>query len=109
MSKAIWIDLDNSPHVPLFAPIVRHYRRQGVEVVLTARDHSQTVELLDLHGFAGRFKVIGRHYGGNKLAKSWGLVVRASKLVSYIANLRSRPLVAVSHGSRSMVIAARWL
>lgn len=109
MSKAIWIDLDNSPHVPLFAPIIRHYRSQGLEVVLTARDHSQTIELLDLHGFAGRSKIIGRHYGGNKLAKSWGLIVRASKLVSYIANLKTRPSVAVSHGSRSMVVAARWL
>jgi uncharacterized protein len=107
--KSIWIDLDNSPHVPLFAPIVRHYRAQGLEVVLTARDHSQTIELLDLHGFAGRFKIIGHHYGGNRLAKSWGLIVRASKLVSYIANLKARPSVAVSHGSRSMVVAARWL
>ncbi len=108
-AKAIWIDLDNSPHVPLFAPIVRHYRAQGFDVVLTARDHSQTVELLDLHGFAGRFKLIGRHYGAGKLAKSWGLIVRASKLVSYVANLKVRPSVAVSHGSRAMVIAAKWL
>jgi predicted glycosyltransferase len=107
--KSIWIDFDNSPHVPLFAPIIRHYQNRGLDVVVTARDHSQTIELIDLHGFAGRFKVIGRHYGGNKLAKSWGLIVRASKLVSYIAGLRSRPAVAVSHGSRSMVIAAKWL
>lgn len=109
MSKAIWFDLDNSPHVPLFAPIIRHYRQNGIEVVITARDHSQTIELLDLHGFAGRFKMIGKHYGGDKVAKAWGLIVRASKLVSYIASLPERPIVAVSHGSRSMVIAARWL
>jgi predicted glycosyltransferase len=107
--KSIWIDLDNSPHVPLFAPIIRHYRRLGVEVVLTARDHSQTLELIELQGFAGTFKVIGRHYGSNKLAKAWGLIIRASKLVSYIAGLQNRPSVAVSHGSRSMVVAARWL
>lgn len=109
MSKAIWIDLDNSPHVPLFAPIIRHYRRSGVEVVLTARDHAQTLELLELHGFAGTFKVIGKHYGGKKLAKAWGLIIRASKIVSHIAAMPNRPAVAVSHGSRSMVIAARWL
>jgi len=109
MSKAIWIDLDNSPHVPLFAPIIRHYRRLGIEVVLTARTHSQTLELLELHGFAGTFKVIGKHYGGNKLAKAWGLIVRASKLVSYVAALPNRSAIAVSHGSRSLVIAARWL
>jgi predicted glycosyltransferase len=107
--RSIWIDLDNSPHVPLFAPVIRHYREQGVEVVVTARDHSQTVQLLDLHGFAGTYTVIGCHYGGNKLAKAWGLIVRASKLVSFITNRKIRPSLAVSHGSRSMVVAARWL
>lgn len=76
---------------------------------MTARDHSQTVELLDLHGFAGTYTVIGRHYGGSKLAKTWGLVVRAAKLVSFVAGHKQRPGVAVSHGSRSMVLAARWL
>ena len=65
--KAIWIDLDNSPHVPLFAPIIRHYRELGVEVILTARDHSQTLELLELEGFRDNYATIGRHYGKNKL------------------------------------------
>ena len=109
VQRSIWIDLDNSPHVPLFAPIIRHYRERGVEVILTAREHSQTIELLDLHGFSGTYKVIGRHYGGNKLAKAWGTLVRASKLVSYITNLHERPRVAVSHGSRAVVVAAKWL
>jgi predicted glycosyltransferase len=108
-TPSIWIDLDNSPHVPLFAPIIEHYRQQGVDVILTAREHSQTIELLELHGLAGTYKPIGKHYGGNKLAKAWGLLVRASKLVSYIANLANRPMVAVSHGSRAMVVAANWL
>lgn len=105
----IWIDLDNSPHVPLFAPIIRHYRESGVNVTVTAREHAQTVELLDLHGFGGTYTVIGKHHGRNKLAKAWGLIVRASQLGSFIADLKKRPRVAVSHGSRSMVLAARWL
>lgn len=107
--KAIWIDLDNSPHVPLFAPIIKHYRDTGVEVIVTARDHSQTIALLDLHAFGWTYTIIGRHYGGNKLAKTWGLLARASKLVSHIKRLPTKPLVAVSHGSRSMVLAAKWL
>jgi Protein of unknown function (DUF354) len=36
----IWVDLSNSPHVPLLAPIVRHLRGDGHEVVLSARDHA---------------------------------------------------------------------
>ena len=41
----VWIDLANSPHVPLFVPIVRALRERGDEVVLTARDHAQTLPL----------------------------------------------------------------
>ena len=109
MSKAIWIDLDNSPHVPLFAPIIRLYREQGVEVILTARDHSQTIELLELHGFGGTYTVVGTHYGKSKINKIRGLLVRAKQLVWHTKNQPKEIAVAVSHGSRSMVLAARWL
>lgn len=103
--RSIWIDLDNAPHVPLFAPIIRHYRESGVSVLLTARDHAKTVELLDLNGFAGTFTVIGRHYGKGKPAKLYGLAVRAKQLRSFVSGHQIS--VAVSHGSRSMVLAAR--
>jgi len=108
MKKAIWIDVDNSPHVPLFAPLVEFYRDSGIEVVLTARNHAQTIELLENAGFAGTFQIIGKHYGKNKFNKIRGLLVRARQLVSYIKNHKNIK-VAVSHGSRSMVLAARWL
>jgi uncharacterized protein len=108
MKKAIWIDVDNSPHVPLFAPLIKSYRASGVEVVLTARDHAQTIELLENAGFAGTFTVIGKHYGKNKFNKIRGLLVRAKQLVSFIKKHKNIK-VAVSHGSRSMVLAARWL
>jgi predicted glycosyltransferase len=103
--KAIWIDVDNSPHVPLFVPIIRHYRENGVDVVLTARDHSQTIELLDLAGLSGTYQVVGRHYGKSKINKIQGLVRRAAQLFSYVRTRRIA--VAISHGSRSMVLAAR--
>ena len=41
----IWIDLANTPHVLVFTPVVERLRRDGWEVVLTARDHAQTLEL----------------------------------------------------------------
>jgi predicted glycosyltransferase len=107
--KSIWFDLDNSPHVPLFASIIRHYRERGVEVILTARDHSQTIELLELHGFGGTYTVLGSHYGKSKINKIRGLVVRAIELVSHIRKMKKPVAVAVSHGSRSMVLAAKWM
>jgi predicted glycosyltransferase len=99
----IWIDLDNSPHVPLFAPIIRHFRKAGVDVLLTARDHSQTVELLDLAGFAGTYTIVGRHYGKSKVRKVWGVMARTLDL-SFVRKMDIS--VAVSHGSRSMVLAS---
>lgn len=106
--RTIWIDLDNSPHVPLFVPIIRHYRESGVNVVLTAREHSQTIELLKLHGLDGTFTVIGYHHGKGKLSKILGTLGRARQLAAFIKT-GPKISVAVSHGSRSMVLAARWL
>ena len=111
MKKAVWIDVDNSPHVPLFAPLINFYRQNGVEIILTARKHSQTIELLENAGFGGTFTIIGEHYGKSKVNKIRGLLVRAKQLISHLKKLRKSydVKVAVSHGSRSMVLAAKWL
>jgi hypothetical protein len=41
----IWIDLDNTPHVPFFKPLIRELDSRGHRVVLTARDAFQVCEL----------------------------------------------------------------
>lgn len=110
VNRSIWIDLDNSPHVPLFVPIISHYRNIGVDVIVTAREHSQTIEMLHLAGFDGAFTVIGRHYGKSKLAKALGLAKRARQLATFVRERCRGPIaLAVSHGSRSMVLAAWWM
>ena len=110
--KTIWIDVDNSPHVPLFAPIIRYYHLRGVDVILTAREHSQTLELLELQGFSDIYTIIGRHHGKYKLNKIIGTLGRAHELASHLKKQiknGSKPAVAISHGSRAMVLAAWWL
>ena len=37
-SKKVWIDLDNSPHVPFFRPIIEELNKRGYETLLTARN-----------------------------------------------------------------------
>jgi len=101
----IWIDLDNSPHVPFFAPIVDELQRRGFSVVLTARDCFQVPELAArLHL---RYKLLGRHSGKNKLRKVVGLCFRALQLIPTV--LSARPGLAVSHGSRSQLMVSRCL
>jgi len=98
----IWIDLDNTPHVPFFMPIIRELKKQGYEVLLTARDCAQTCGMADLYEL--EYKRIGRHYGKNKLVKVAGTLFRAFQLGRKIND--PKPILALSHGSRAQVIAA---
>src|SRR5262249_7408218 len=72
---------------------------------LTARDCSQTCGLADM--FRLNYRRIGRHYGRLKVLKAWGTVARAMQL--YRVTPRQRPVIAVSHGSRSQLLAAAVL
>jgi len=96
--KKIWIDLENSPHVPFFKPIIEELERHGYTVLITARDCFQVCELADLlHVPCKRF---GRHYGKHMAAKLVGLGVRTLQILPTI--LREKPDLAVSHGSRAL-------
>jgi predicted glycosyltransferase len=98
--KKIWIDLDNSPHVPFFKPIIKELEKRGYSVVVTARDCFQVCGLADLLDL--KYSKIGRHYGKNKVLKVIGLVFRALQLAP--KTLRERPIIGLSHGSRSQVL-----
>jgi hypothetical protein len=43
-ARRIWIDVDNSPHVPFFHPIVDELQRPGFAVAVTARDAFNVAE-----------------------------------------------------------------
>jgi len=101
----IWIDLDNTPHVPLFKPIIRELKAKGYDVLVTARDAFQVWELADRMGV--ECTKIGRHYGKHRILKGLGLCYRALQLAPLI--LREKPILAVSHGSRSQVILSALL
>src|SRR5579864_6864992 len=98
--RVVWIDIDNSPHVPFFMPIIDELNKRGIELVLTARNLYQVCDLLDFFGL--RCKVIGGHYGKNKLAKILGNCARALQLAPTV--IRFRPELALSHGSRAQVL-----
>src|SRR5262249_48456874 len=70
--KKIWIDLDNSPHVPFFIPIKKELEHRGYDVLLTARDAYQVSDLVEFYGL--QCKKIGRHFGKNKFFKVAGVV-----------------------------------
>jgi predicted glycosyltransferase len=98
--RRIWIDIDNSPHVPFFVPIIEELRKRGHEVIVTARDAYQVRELLDLYRLP--CKVIGRHYGKNRAAKILGTCIRAVQLIPRM--FHEKIDLAVSHGSRAQMM-----
>ncbi len=102
MNNSFWIDLDNSPHVPLFKPIIKEFDKRGIKYFITSRKFAQTEELLKLWGIP--HQMIGEHAGKNKIKKIVNLVQRSSQLKK---NFKYREnLIAVSHGSRTQVLAA---
>lgn len=101
----IWIDLDNSPHVHFFAPIVGRLEDAGHEVLLTARRFGQVEEIAESHGL--RCVIIGRHRTPRfYLTRAMATIVRSLRLA--VHGIRHRPAIAVNHGSRAHVLAA-WL
>jgi predicted glycosyltransferase len=101
----IWIDLDNSPHVPFFVPIIPELKAKGFEILLTARDSYQVVELLKYYGIEAR--IIGKHYGKLKILKLLGTAWRAVAL-AYIVR-KEKIDIALSHGSRGCMLASELL
>ena len=101
----IWVDFENTPHVLILKPIIEELERRNHQVFITARDCSQTIEL------ANYFKMnahrISHHHGKKKINKVLGHVSRILRLLMFS---RDKDIsVALSHCSRSQVIAAAFL
>lgn len=101
----VWIDLSNSPHALLFAPISSRLQKDGHEVLVTARDNAQTVELAR-HNWDAVTVIGGRSLDG-RLAKGRGMLRRIGDLTEWAR--RTCPDVALSHNSYGQVVAARRL
>jgi uncharacterized protein len=103
--KKIWIDIDNSPHVPFFIPIIAELQKRGHKVLLTARNSYQVCELLEFHHLD--CEVVGGHWGKNRFLKTMGTLGRAARLLPLA--LREKPDLAVSLVSRAQLLACKVL
>jgi len=101
----VWFDLSNSPHVNMFAALIRELQAEGHRVVITCRPLANTIDLLDLHGL--KYTVVGEHYGGKLWKKVYGFPIRVLQLVRHL-----KPLgidVAISQSSFHSPLVARLL
>jgi predicted glycosyltransferase len=101
----VWLDLANSPHPLLFFPVARELERQGHEVLVTARDNAQTVELARERW--GDIEVIGGVSPRALAPKAVEMTRRTRALMRWAR--AHRPDVALSHNSYGQILAARAL
>jgi uncharacterized protein len=101
----IWLDFSNSPHPLLFAPVAWRLHETGHEVLVTARDNAQTVELARKHWPA--VEVIGGASPRKRWSKVATIYERMVDLRRWAA--RMRPDVALSHNSYAQIAAAHSL
>lgn len=107
-SPSIWFDFENAPHVWVFSKVIEHLKGKCYPLILTARDFSCTVGLCRRHGY--QVDVVGLSgQGKNRYSKAFRVMERALRLCACMLSRRKNLAVAVSHGSRSQIIAARLL
>ena len=99
----LWIDLANSPHVPIFKALAKRFVSQGHEIEITAREYAETVPLAHAAGFSP--EVVGVHGGRAVSRKARTIASRAWALAGW-ARKRKFDL-AISHNSYSQILAAR--
>ena len=115
----VWcrVDLTNSPHVLVMAPVIKVLQADGHEVQVTARDFAQTLGLLERFQIA--HTVIGHHRGERLGAKAVGLAARSAALTRWALGHAPQPRprglrrlraagfdVALGHGSNDITVAA---
>lgn len=98
----IWVDFENTPHVLILKPIIEELQRRNHQVFITARDCSQTIELANFLQFKAHR--VSHHHGKNMINKILGHASRICRLISFSRNKDIS--VAISHCSRSQIIAA---
>jgi len=101
----IWIDLSNSPHPLLFAPIARRLEELGHEIGVTVRDNAQTVELA-LERWPDA-TIIGGQSPKSRTQKVEVMMARIPLLRRWARSFRAD--VALSHNSYAQIVAARVL
>ena len=100
----LWFDMTAPAHPVVFRPVIERLKAAGHEVVVTARDYAQTLELLESNGI--EHTAVGRHGGASRVRKIVELVSRTRRMRGFA---RGGFDLAVAHGSNDLALAAASL
>jgi len=101
----IWVDIDNTPHVLFFEPLIKKFISRGHDVFVTARDYGNVLSLLYKSNVP--YDRVGKYPGKHLYSKILGTLRRAYLLTKSVSEFQ--PTIAVNHGVRAAIIAARVL
>lgn len=91
----IWIDLTNSPHINFFKPFKEVWEKEGHEVLITTRDLSNTIELVEQNKWT--HTIISGHAGKNRFLKIFYFIERVFRLWVFLR--KKKVDVGISHSS----------
>ena len=101
----VWIDCTAAAHPLVLRPVIEQLEGRGHEVLVTAREYGQTLEILDRLGIP--HIAVGSHGGASALGKGRALAGRSLRLARL---LRGRhPDLAVAHGSVDLAVVSALL
>lgn len=104
----IWFDFENAPHVWILKEFINSFHKEGIKTIVTARDFSVTLSLSEYLNIKldkiSRYKIYK-----TKVGKLCGILSRGIELANYVSKQKIKPVLAVSHGSRSQAFAAYFL
>ena len=107
-NKTLWFDFENAPHVWVLKEIIKTLESKGYKAFITARDFSNTLSLCDYLNIPYTDVSVNKNNSG-KISKFYSIFLRSVKLKRLLRNNNIKPLIAISHGSRSQALASSFL
>ncbi len=77
--KTIWFDIDNTPHVNFFKPIIKHLSSDN-KIIFSLKEFAEVRKLFEKE-IGVDYVMVGKHKGGSKIMKVMGVFERTFQLL----------------------------
>jgi len=100
--KTIWFDIDNTPHVNFFKPLINHLK-ENYQLIFTLKEFAEVKKLFEKE-IGIDYRLVGNHKGGLKIMKVYGVLERTIQLITNIEKFDAK----ISIGGDSSNLCAKF-